>query len=114
MFSFRSTNYQLKNKLNMETKISNEVENGNLQQGTVRSSFNYEAAWKLLEEKGLNVGERMKIRKAFSDWGKGFDENIEHDHKHNTYSSKKKKGDLCNIKFFQPDKKAGTMGYHAC
>lgn len=90
--SFRSTNYQLKNKLNMETKISNEVENGNLQQGAVRSSFNYEAAWKLLEEKGLNVGERMKIRKAFSDWGKKFDENIEHDHKHNTYSSKKKKG----------------------
>lgn len=76
----------------METKISNEEQNGNLQQGAVSSSFNYEAAWKLLEEKGLNFGERMKIRKAFSDWSKGFDENIEHDHKHNTYSSKKKKG----------------------
>ena len=32
------TNYQLKNKLNMETKISNEVETCNLQQGAVMRS----------------------------------------------------------------------------
>lgn len=76
----------------MGTKDEAMTVSPNGQQTDVSSSFNYEAAWKLLEEKGLNFGERLKIRKAFSDWGKGFDENIEHDHKHNTYSSKKKKG----------------------
>lgn len=85
-----------------ETTIKHKPANSDL--GSFSSSFNYEAAWKLLEEKGLNFGERMKIRKAFSDWGKGFDENIEHDHKHNTYSSKKKKGYVFSkeeeVKFF--------------
>lgn len=39
----------LKNKLNMETKISNEVENGKLQQGAVSSRFSdgYSEEWKL-------------------------------------------------------------------
>ena len=37
--AIRSTNYQLKNKLNMKTKISNEEQNGNLQQGAVSRSY---------------------------------------------------------------------------
>lgn len=65
---------------------------------------NYEAAFKLLQEKGINFREIINIRKAFADWGKEFDENIEYNHKQNTYSSKKGKG-YCfskeeEVKFF--------------
>lgn len=73
-----------------ETKNNHEATNAGTDAGSV--DFNYNAACNLLKEKEFTIGEIIKIRKAFSDWGKGFDENIEHNHKHNTYSSKKRKG----------------------
>jgi hypothetical protein len=87
----------------METINLNESENSNVQKADENNS-NYEAAWKLLGEKGLAFGEKIKVRKAFSEWGKGFDENIEKDYKTNTYLSKKRKGYGFNkeeeVKFF--------------
>jgi hypothetical protein len=30
----------------------------------------FSEAWKMLEDKGFTIGERMKIRKTFAEWGK--------------------------------------------
>lgn len=37
----------------------------------------YESAFKLLAEKGLTLGERMKVRNAFAEWGESFPRNVE-------------------------------------
>lgn len=49
----------------------------------------HDEAFKMLIEKGFSFQDRMKIRKAFSDWGKGFDDTIERSHKHDCYTTKK-------------------------
>jgi hypothetical protein len=47
------------------------------EQQAIERNERYESAFKLLTEKGLTVGERMKVRKAFIEWGESFPRNVE-------------------------------------
>ena len=53
---------------------------------------NVTAAFKLMDEKGLTVSERMFIRNSIADWARSFNPDIKHDHKYNTFSHKLVKG----------------------
>ena len=72
------------NDVQNTTNVGNEV----LADVSTRLDF----VWKLMGEKGLTLGERMQVRKAISDWAYQSNPNIEHDHKHNTYTNKQVKG----------------------
>ena len=73
---------------------SNDVQNttnvGNEVLADVSTSLDF--VWKLMSEKGLTLCERMQVRKAILDWAYQSNPNIEHDHKHNTYTNKQVKG----------------------
>ena len=47
------------------------------EQQTIERNERYDSAFKLLTEKGLTVGERMKVRKAIIEWGESFPRNVE-------------------------------------
>jgi hypothetical protein len=52
----------------------------------------HDEVWTLLEEKGLTLSERMKVRSYFASWGRSFNPNIEINHKHKSITNKKLKG----------------------
>ncbi len=66
------------------------MENSNEVQNTTNVGLDF--VWKLMGAKGLTLDERMQVRKAISDWAYQSNPNIEHDHKHNTYTNKQVKG----------------------
>jgi len=49
-------------------------------------------AWKMLEEKGFTIGERLKIKQIFAEWGKERMNDVEK--KHDFYVSKLGNGKL--------------------
>lgn len=52
----------------------------------------FKEATQLLKEKGCGLSEIMKVRKAFAEWGKQYDDDIEFSHKYQVWSSKLVKG----------------------